>query len=187
LERWKSVVLTIVVGVLFAVVACGSRPGGEAQSQPADAARTAAGPIDVCSIVTATDAEAVLGPLPMQPPAKTDNVGFGIRACLYVGPALSGQGAQTVFARLTVQAGSGKDAPDLMQMDADKRKATIDLPGVGDAAKRNAAGSFVWARQGGVLCTAEISNGLPAALTADSAASQLGALCRKVLTAAKGG
>jgi hypothetical protein len=147
----------------------------------------AARPIDVCAIVSADAARAILGSLPMQPPAKTDNAGFGVYDCAYVGPALSGQGAQTVFARLTVQAGSGKDAPDLLQMDADKRKATIDLPGVGESAKRNGAGSFVWARKGAVSCTAEISNGLPAALTADSAASQLGGLCRNVFTAVNAG
>jgi hypothetical protein len=71
-----------------------------------------------------------------------------------------------------------------MQVDADKRKATIALSGVGDAAKRNADGSFVWAKQGSVYCTADISNGLRKGLTADAAATQLGGLCKKVLAAA---
>ena len=141
--------------------------------------------IDVCGIVTPAKAKTVLGALATQPPATTDHVGFGVDSCQYIGPALSGAGAQTVFSRLTVQAGTGKDAPDMLQMDADKRKATIPLTGVGDAAKRNQAGSFVWAKQGGVVCTAEIANGLPKGLTADSAAAALGGLCRDVFAASK--
>jgi hypothetical protein len=141
--------------------------------------------IDVCGIVTPAKAKAVLGALAPQPPATTDHIGFGIDSCLYIGPALSGAGAQTVFSRLTVQAGAGKDAPDMLQMDADKRKATMPLTGVGDAAKRNQAGTFVWAKQGGVVCTAEIANGLPRGLTADSAAAGLGGLCRDVFAASR--
>jgi hypothetical protein len=141
--------------------------------------------IDVCAIVTAARAKATLGVLAPQPPARTDHVGFGIDSCVYIGPSVSGAGAQTVFSRLSVQAGSGKDAPDMLQMDADKRKATIAVAGVGDAATRNQAGTFVWAKQGGVVCTAEIANGLPKGLTADAAASALGGLCRDVLTGAK--
>ena len=141
----------------------------------------AAGPIDVCAIVTPSEAAAVLGPLPPQPPSKTDNGGFGMTMCLYIGPSMGGQGAQTKFLRLTVQAGSSKDAPDLTQMDANKHKATVDLAGVGNAAKRNADGTFVWAKQGDVYCTAEIANGPPKGQTADSTAAKLGALCRKVL------
>jgi len=188
-----------IVATLSAAAGCGNQRGTENASRPADAARTpasaaspppdatraAAGPIDMCGIVTASDAKEVLGPLPMQPPAKTDNAGFGVYLCMYVGPVISGQGAQTVFSRLTVQAGSGKDAPDLLQADAEKRKAAVDFPSVGDAAKRNDAGSFVWARQSGVSCTAEISNGLPAGLTPDIAASRLATLCRKVFSAVK--
>ena len=136
----------------------------------------------MCGIITPAKAKAVLGVLP-QPPATTDHVGFGVDSCQYIGPALSGAGAQTVFSRLTVQAGTGKDAPDMLQMDADKRKATLPVTGVGDAAKRNQAGTFVWAKQGGVVCTAEIANGLPKGLTADSAAAALGGLCRDVFAA----
>lgn len=141
--------------------------------------------IDVCGIVTAVKAKAVLGSLASQPAAQTDHVGFGVDSCMYVGPAMSGSGGQTVFSRLTVQAGAGKDAPDMLQMDADKRKATIPLSGVGDAAKRNQAGTFVWARHAGVVCTAEIANGLPKGLTADSAASSLAGLCRDVFAGVK--
>jgi len=50
-----------------------------------------------------------------------------------------------------------------------------------NAAKRNADGTFVWAKQGDVYCTAEIANGLPKGQTADSTAAKLGALCKKVL------
>lgn len=125
-----------------------------------------------------------MGPLPQQPPAKTDNVGFGVSVCMYIGPALSGEGAQTRLARLTIQAGRGKNPADMLQDDVDKRHATTTLSGVGDAAKRNAAGSFVWATKGGVTCTAEISNGLPPPLTPDTAAQGLGRLCDKVLTSA---
>jgi hypothetical protein len=139
----------------------------------------------VFAVVTPSEAAAILGPLPAQPPSKTDNAGFGIYMCMYVGPALSGQGAQTILARLTVQAGTGRDVPDLMQADADKRQATIDLSAVGEVAKRSANGAFVWSRQGDVYCTAEISNGLPSGLTSDSAASQLGGLCRKIFSNAK--
>jgi hypothetical protein len=141
--------------------------------------------IDVCGIVTPAKAKAVLGALASQPAAQTDHVGFGIDSCMYVGPAMSGSGGQTVFSRLTVQAGAGKDAPDVLQMDADKRKATIPLPGVGDAAKRNQPGTFVWARQGGLVCTAEIANGLPKGLTADTAAASLAGLCRDVFAGVK--
>jgi len=141
--------------------------------------------IDVCGIVTPAKAKGVLGTLPAQPPAATGHVGFGIDSCLYIGPALSGAGAQTIFSRLTVQAGTGKDAPDMLQMDADKRKATIPLTGVGEAAKRNQAGTFVWAKQGAVVCTAEIANGLPKGLTADSAAAALGGLCRDIFAASR--
>jgi hypothetical protein len=146
---------------------------------------SAAEAIDVCKIVTSADAATILGALPAQPKSDTEHVGFGIDMCMYVGPALSGQGAQTKFARLTVQAGRGKDASDMLQMDADRRKATLNLPGVGEAAKRNEAGSFVSAAQGGVFCTAEINNGLPKGLTAESAASQLGGLCRKIFSSIK--
>jgi len=148
----------------------------------APAPANAAGPLDVCAIVTPTEAAAILGPLPMQPPSKTDNAGFGMYTCVYLGPAVSGEGAQTRFTRLTVQAGSGKDVPDLTQMDVDKHKATIDLAGVADLAKRSADGTFVWAKKGTVYCTAEIANGLPRGRTADSTAASLGALCRKVLS-----
>jgi len=79
----------------------------------APAPANAAGPLDVCAIVTPTEAAAILGPLPMQPPSKTDNAGFGMYTCVYLGPAVSGEGAQKRFTRLTVQAGSGKDVPDL--------------------------------------------------------------------------
>lgn len=54
-----------------------------------------------------------------------------------------------------------------------------------DAATRNQAGTFVWARQAGVVCTAEVANGLPKGLTADSAATALGNLCRDVFAAVK--
>lgn len=140
-----------------------------------------AGAIDVCGRVTSNDAAGVVGPLAPQPTVKTESMGFGIYQCMYLGRALSGQGAQTIFARLTVSAGSGKDASDLLQNDADKRHATIDLPGIGDTVRRNEAGTFVWASRGGIYCTAEISH-LPPGLSADSAASQLAALCQKTLS-----
>ena len=158
------------------VIACGAVPYAFAQTKPT---------IDVCGIVTTAKAKAVLGDLPAQPPVKTDHVGFGVDSCMYIGPKLSGAGAQTIFSRLTVQTGTGKDGPDMLQADADKRKATLALPGVGDAAKRNQAGNFVWAKQGAVACTAEIANGLPKGVSADAAATALGGLCRDVLTSAK--
>jgi hypothetical protein len=86
-----------------------------------------------------------------------------------------------VFSRLTVSTGSGKDAADMFQADADKQHATSDISGIGDSAKRSAAGSFVWAKKGDRYCTAQISNGLPPSLSADQAASKLGELCQKVL------
>ncbi len=139
--------------------------------------------IDVCGIVTPEKAKAVMGDLGPQPPAKTDHAGFGVDVCMYLGPKVSGAGAQTVFSRLTVQTGTGKDGPDMLQADADKRKATLPITGVADAAKRNQAGTFVWAKQGAVVCTAEIAN--PKGLTADAAAAALGGLCRDVFAAAK--
>jgi hypothetical protein len=158
-------------------VACGAAvPFAFAQTKPA---------IDVCGVVTPAKAKAVLGDLPAQPPVKTDHVGFGVDVCTYIGPKVSGAGAQTIFLRLTVQTGTGKDGPDMVQADADKRKATLPLAGVGDAAKRNQGGTFVWAKQGAVACTAEISNGLPKGATADSAAAALAGLCRDLLAAAK--
>lgn len=183
--------MVVTGAVLFAAVAaCGTRSAdnsrGAASAGSAAAPATAAaqpasaGPIDVCRVVTAADAAGVLGPLPPQPPASTDNVGFGVRSCMYVGPKLSGQGAQTVFTRLTVQAGSGKGPGDMLQADVDRRHATIDLPGVGDSAKRSPDGSFVWATRADVFCTAEISNGLPAGLSPDAAASKLAEVCRKI-------
>lgn len=182
--------LACAAGMLTGMAGCGKGtsdgkaspdPGSPAHSAASNARRTNAGPIDVCGVITPDVAAAVLGPLPAQPPAKTDNAGFGIYACMYIGPKRSGEGAQTIFSRLTVSAGSGKDATDLLQADADKQHATLDLPGVGDAAKRSTDGSFVWAKQGERNCTAQIHNGLPAALTADQAAAQLGGLCQKVL------
>jgi hypothetical protein len=116
----------------------------------------------------------------MQPPSTTENAGFGIYACGYIGPALSGEGAQTHFARITMSAGHGQDATEMMQADVDKRRAIIDLPGVGDRAKRSENGWFVWAQQGGLSCTAEITVGLPPGLTGDAAAPQLGRLCGKI-------
>jgi hypothetical protein len=80
--------------------------------------------IDVCGIVTPAKAKAALGDLGAQPPAKTDHVGFGVDSCMYLGPTISGAGAQTIFSRLTVQAGTGKDGPDMLQADVDKRNAT---------------------------------------------------------------
>jgi hypothetical protein len=141
--------------------------------------------VDVCKITTKEDAVAILGSLPPQPPIETDHAGFGIDACMFLGPALSGAGAQTVFSSLHVQVGKGKDASDMLGDDAEKRKATFDLPNVGEAAKRNAQGSFVWARQGDIVCAAEIKNGLPKGLTADSAPTKLGALCRKIFAVVK--
>lgn len=145
----------------------------------------AAGPIDVCAAVTPADAAAVLGPLPSQPPSKTENVGFGMTMCQYVGPTISGQGAQSKMLRLTVQAGGSKDAADMTQYDADKRKAATALAGVGESAKRNAEGTFVWAKQGSAYCTAEIANGQPKGSTPDATAAKLGGLCRKVLAMAR--
>lgn len=154
----------------------GSAAAMRAQTKPA---------IDVCAIVTAAKAKATLGALTSQPAVHTDHVGFGVDSCMYVGPPVSGTGGQTVFLRLIVETGTGKDGPEMLQMDADKRKATVALPSLGDAATRNQAGTFVWARQAGVVCTAEVANGLPKGLTADSAASALGNLCRDVLAAVK--
>ncbi|PYR42605.1 MAG: hypothetical protein DMF93_05390 [Acidobacteria bacterium] len=174
----------VLCSAVAVVPACG---GGNHAAPPArgtspSTANTA--PIDVCAIVTADDAKALFGPLPMQPPATTDNAGFGVRACMYIGPALSGAGAQTRFARLMVQAGRTKDAVDLLQADADRRKATVDFAGGGDAAKRSADGMFVWETKGGLSCTASIDVGLPSALTADTAAANLADLCRKIFAAA---
>jgi hypothetical protein len=178
------------------LVACGCSappPDGTTGAKPADtkgapaataAAPAVTGPIDVCAIVKSDDAAALLGPLPMQPPAKTDHAGFGITACLYIGPALSGHGAQTTFAQLMIQAGRGKDASEMLADDAGKRQATETLSGGSGSAKRNAAGSFVSATKGGVYCTAEIKNGLPPSLSSDAAAAGLDALCDKVFAAA---
>jgi hypothetical protein len=166
-----------VGGFALGVVSCGFLSAGAfAQTKLA---------IDVCGVVTPAKARAVMGELPSQPPSKTDHVGFGVDTCVYLGPKLSGAGAQTIFSRLTVQTGTGKDGPDMLQADADKRKATLPLAGVGDAAKRNQAGTFVWARQGAVACTAEIANGLPKTLTADSAVTALAGLCRDIFAAVK--
>lgn len=162
--RW----VVAVVGIGIAAPVC-------AQTKPA---------IDVCGIVTAAKAKAVLGEVMTQPPAKTDHAGFGVDACTYATP-VHGAGANVSVLRLLVQAGSGKDGPDMLQTEADMRKATLPLAGVGDAAKRSQAGTYIWARQGRVACTADISNGLPKGLTADSAATALGGLCRDVLAAAK--
>src|SRR5215831_15174024 len=163
--------------VVVFTVACGAAAASAfAQTKPA---------IDVCGIVTPDKAKAVMGSLASQPPVKTDHVGFGVDSCMYIGPKQSGAGAQTIFSRLTVQTGTGKDGPDMLQMDADKRKATASLAGVGEAAKRNQEGTFVWAKQGAVACTAEIANGLPKALTADSAATALGGLCRDIFASVK--
>jgi len=163
------------VAVTFTVV-CGAAAASTFAQTPT---------IDVCAIVTPAKAKAVLKDLAPQPPVKTDHVGFGVDACMYIGPKMSGVGAQTIFSRLTVQTGTGKDGPDILQTDADKRQATASLAGVGEAAKRNQAGTFVWAKQGGVTCTAEIANGLPRGLTADSAAAALGELCRDILASLK--
>lgn len=162
--------------IAFTFVCVAAAGTAFAQTKPA---------IDVCAIVTPAKAKAVLGDLATQPPAKTDHVGFGVDTCMYIGPKMSGAGAQTIFSRLTVQTGTGKDGPDMLQTDADKRKATASLSGVGDAAKRNQAGTFVWAKQGGVACTAEIANGLPKGLTADSAATALGGLCRDIFASVR--
>lgn len=188
---WNAVGIMLVLGS----AACG---GGAPQSgrgqaasssagQAASAAQSpaASGPIDVCGIVTADDATGVLGTLAPQPKIVTDKAGFGTYTCLYIGPALGGEGAQTRFARLTVSAGRGKDAADIMEMDAERRHATIDVSGAGDAARRSENGSFVWAKKGGVECTAEIAVGLPPGLTGDAAAGKLAALCGKVFGAAR--
>lgn len=190
LKASTCVLLAGSTGLFFGMTGCNKGAStGKAVPETAGTATTkeanASGPIDVCGIVTPAEAKALLGPLPMQPPAATDSVGFGIYMCMYIGPKLSGEGAQTVFSRLTVEAGSGKDVPDLLQMDADKRHAVITLSGAGDEAKRNAAGSFVWAKQGALYCTAEIGNGLPPGLTADSAATQLTGLCSKIFAKIK--
>jgi hypothetical protein len=185
---WRKSVWFVI---LLATSSCGTNKASDTTSSAPPASTSApaaapasapAAPIDVCAVVTPTDATAVLGHLSPQPPSATDNVGFGTTMCMYLGPALSGQGAQTRFARLTVSAGRGKDATDLMQMDVEKRHATIDLPGVGDRAKRSENGWFVWAQQDGISCTAEIGVGLPPGLTGDSAASQLGRLCGKIFS-----
>jgi len=155
-------------------VFCLVATAASAQTKPA---------VDVCGIVTAAKAKAVLGEVVTEPPVKTDHVGFGVDSCMYITP-ISGGGAHASFLRLTVQVGSGKDGPDMLQMDADRRKATLPLAGMSDA-KRSQSGTFVWAKQGGVACTAEIANGLPKGLTADAAATALGGLCRDALAGAK--
>jgi hypothetical protein len=170
MNRWSGAAIAFTA-------ACFAATGSAfAQTKPA---------IDVCAIVTAAKAKAVLGDLTPQPPVKTDHAGFGVDTCMYIGPKVSGVGAQTIFLRLTVQTGTGKDGPDMLQADADKRKATASLAGIGEAAKRNQLGTFVWAKQGGVACTAEIANGLPKGLTADSAAAALGGLCRDIFASVK--
>lgn len=183
-------------GVLLLLVVCASACGrSRASNAPAASTANAApaatssasapkGPIDVCGIVTAEKATAILGSLGPQPPVKTDHAGFGTDMCMYLGPAVSGEGAQTVFLRLTVQAATGKDGPDLLQYDAEKKKATVDVSGVGSSAKRNQAGTFVWATSGAIACTAEISNGLPNGLAADTAGAKLAGLCRDIFAAA---
>jgi hypothetical protein len=168
MNRWARVAFAFMLACCAATAF--------AQTKPA---------IDVCAIVTPAKAKAVMGELGPQPPVKTDHVGFGVDNCMYIGPKLSGAGAQTIFSRLTVQTGTGKDGPDMLQADVDKRKATASLAGVGETAKRNQAGTFVWAKQGGVACTAEIANGLPKGLTADSAATALGGLCRDIFASVK--
>ena len=181
--------LVCSTGMLVGTTGCGKAPPEPAGSAAAPASGTpsdsATGPIDVCEVVTPDVVTTILGPLPAQPPSKSESVGFGIYQCLYIGPKRSGEGAQTIFSQLSVSAGSGKDAPFLLQNDADKRHAVVNLSGVGDEAKRSADGSFVWAKQGGLYCTAQISNGLPAPLTADSAATQLAGLCTKVFSKVK--
>lgn len=177
--------IAAVIGILLCA-GCGesSAPRADmAANVPSAAASKPAGPLDVCGIVTPADAASLLGPLPMQPPSKTDHAGFGVDVCLYLGPSLGGEGAQTRFARLTVEAGRSADATDMLQADAERRKATTPMSGVGDSAKRNDAGMFVWATRGGVSCTAEIAVGLPQSLTPDAAANGLGALCAKVFAA----
>lgn len=159
----------------MALLACSVTAPALAQTKPA---------IDVCGIVTPAKAKAALGEVANQPPAKTDHAGFGIDTCMYMTP-VHGAGANVSFLRLLVQAGTGKDGPDMLQTEADMRKATLSLAGVGEAAKRSQAGTFIWAKQGSVACTAEIANGLPKGLTPDSAAAALGGLCRDVLDAAK--
>jgi len=157
-------------------IACGVATSfAFAQTKPA---------IDVCGIVTPAKAKAVLGEVASQPPAKTDHAGFGVDACMYTTP-VHGAGANVSFLRLLVQAGTGKEGPDMLQTDADMRKATLPLSGVGEAAKRSQAGTFIWAKQGSAACTAEIANGLPKGVTADAAATALGSLCRDVLTASR--
>jgi hypothetical protein len=82
-------------GLFFAAAGCGgstsannatSRAAAPATMPPSGAGSTtatnAAGPIDVCGVVTPSEATAILGPLPAQPPSKTDNAGFGIYTCM---------------------------------------------------------------------------------------------------------
>src|SRR5205807_9807724 len=90
--------------VLFAAAdGCGGhdRPsstaaGGSVASAKAatstQASNSAAGPIDVCSIVTLADAAAILGTLPGQPPSKTENAGLASRICMCLGPRVAGAG-----------------------------------------------------------------------------------------------
>src|SRR5215469_14815787 len=125
MNRWSRAAIGFTV-------ACFTAAGTAfAQTKPA---------IDVCAIVTAAKAKGVLGDLAPQPPVKTDHVGFGVDTCMYIGPKISGAGAQTIFSRLTVQTGTGKDGPDMLQADADKRKATASVAGVGETAKRSQTG-----------------------------------------------
>lgn len=187
-RSFPAVVIACSLAMVLALAACQKSSNSETSSATSKSSeapspsstRASAGPVDVCGVITPQVAESVLGPLPSQPPSKTDSAGFGIYDCMYVGPKISGEGAQTVFSRLTVSTGAGKDAGDMLQMDADKQHATSDLPGVGDSAKRNAAGAFVWAKKGDRYCTAQISNGLPRSLTPDQAATKLGDLCQKL-------
>jgi len=159
------------VGSMLLVIAAATVTVVAAQTKPA---------IDVCGIVTAPKAKTVLGEVVTQPPVKTDHAGFGVDACVYMTP-VHGAGANVSVLRLTVQAGTGKEGPDMLQTEAEMRKATLPIAGVGESAKRNQAGTFIWAKQGAVACTAEIANGLPKGVTADAAAIGLAGLCRDVL------
>lgn len=180
--------LTLMIVLLAGGVAsCGDAPRAGTPKPAGSGASESPVPgptprkVDVCAAVTYADAEAIIGKLPMQPTGGTNDNGFDTYRCLYIGPRISGEGGNMVVARLTVSAGFGKYAESGFQYDVDRLHATVVLPGVGDTATRNEAGTFVWAKRGGLTCTAE-AKPFPADGTGPDLAKRLGELCQKVFS-----
>jgi hypothetical protein len=139
--RSKTPILATVAAVVAAVAltACGSSSGSGPSSGGTATSSNTSSPggrasgkkIDVCKIVTAADAQKVIGgPVQEQAPAGTEGLAAGV--CIYKG---TGGGIRVSLLQVRVYSG-----PQFYGEQALDNTKSIDIPGTDKAFSRSAAG-----------------------------------------------